>query len=191
MRGAAHMARAPNRCVMCPVPAALLCKRQASGRISTRKNFLSRPGEGQEGGREHSPSSLTPVTVREAERSYPRRGYRFLPKGKYRSFTDFFPKREILGPSPCFSFPDKADEQDTKDRFFPSGVLLRAAYFLRSGHNRSRGSPAWGEGAHRPIRPHPSGTLSAKKRREAVPPSCQPATEPAPAHPRQRPAASR
>ena len=27
-----------------------------------------------------------------------------------------------------------------------------------------------GEGDHRPIRPHPSGTLSAKKRREAGPP---------------------
>lgn len=40
---------------------------------------------------------------------------------------------------------------------------MRAAYFLRSGRNRSRGSPAWGEGAHRPIRPHPSGTPSAKK----------------------------
>lgn len=40
---------------------------------------------------------------------------------------------------------------------------MRAAYFLRSGRNRSRGSPAWGEGAHRPILPHPSGTLSAKK----------------------------
>lgn len=191
MRGVAHMARAPNRCVVCPVPAAPLRKRQASGRISTRKNFLSRAGEGQEGGREHSPSSLTPVTVREAERRYPRRGYRFLPKGKYRSFTDFFPKREILGPSPCFSFPAKAAEKGTKDRFFQAGFFCGPHIFYAPAIIAAGGRPHGGEGAHRPIRPHPSGTPSAKKRREAVPPSCQPATEPPPAHPHQRPGISR
>ena len=124
---------------------------------------MSRPGEGQEGGREHSPSSLTPVTVREPERSYPRRGYCFLPKGKYRAFTDFFPQREIFGSPPCFSFPAKVDEKGEKRPVFSSGILLRAAYFLRSCRNRSRGAPAGVEWYHCPICPHLSGTPSEKK----------------------------
>ena len=185
------MARAPNRCVVCPVPAAPLCKRQASGRIGTRKISLSRPGEGQEGGREHSPSSLTPVTVREAERSYPRSGYRFLPKGKYRSFTVFFPQREIPGLSPCFSFPAKVDEKGEKDRFFPAEFFCGPHIFYAPAVIAAGGRPHGGRGIIAPssrIRPahHPQ-----KKRREAGPPSCQPADEPALAHPHQRPAVSR
>lgn len=121
---------------------------------------MSRPGEGQEGGREHSPSFLTPVTVREAERSYPRRGYRFLPKGKYRSFTDFFPKREIPGPSPCFSFPDKADEKGTKDRFFQAGFFCGPHIFYAPAIIAAGGRPHGGRGLIAPsarIRPehHP------------------------------------
>lgn len=108
---------------------------------------MSRPGEGQEGGREHSPSSLTPVTVREAERSYPRRGYRFLPKGKYRSFTDFFPQREIFGPSPCFSFPAKTAEKGTKDRFFPAGFFFGPHIFYAPAVIAAGGRPHGGSGS--------------------------------------------
>lgn len=134
--------------------------RQASGRISTRKNSLSRPGEGQEGGREHSPSSLAPVTVREAERSYPRRGYRFLPKGKYRSFTVFFPQREIPGLSPCFSFPAKAAEKGAKDRFFPAEFFCGPHIFYAPAVIAAGGRPHGGRGIIAPssrIRPahHP------------------------------------
>lgn len=125
---------------------------------------MSRPGEGQEGGREHSPSSLTPVTVREAERSYPRRGYRFLPKGKYRSFTVFFPQREIPGLSPCFSFPAKAAEKGAKDRFFPAEFFCGPHIFYAPAVIAAGGRPhGGGEGDHCPILPHPSGTPSAKK----------------------------
>lgn len=121
--------------------------RQTSGRISTRKNSLSRPGEGQEGGREHSPSSLTPVTVREAERSYPRRGYRFLPKGKYRSFTDFFPQREIFGSPPCFSFPAKVDEKGEKGRFFQAGFFCGPHIFYAPAVIAAGGRPHGGRGS--------------------------------------------
>lgn len=57
---------------------------------------------------------------------------------------------------------------------------MRAAYFLRSGRNRSRGSPAWGEGDHCPILPHPSGTPSAKKNagKQGRPPVSQPPNRP-------------
>ena len=153
--------------------------RQASGRISTRKNSLSRPGEGQEGGREHSPSSLTPVTVREAERSYPRRGYRFLSKGKYRSFTDFFPKREIPGPSPCFSFPAKAAEKGTKYRFFPAGFFCGPHIFYAPAVITAGGRPHGGRGFIAPsarIRPAHHPQKNAGK--QCCPPVSQPPNRP-------------
>lgn len=144
--------------------------RQASGRISTRKNSLSRPGEGQEGGREHSPSSLTPVTVREAERSYPRRGYRFLPKGKYRSFTVFFPQREIPGLSPCFSFPAKADEKGTKDRFFPAGFFCGPHIFYAPAVIAAGGRPHGGRGSS----PHPPASIRHTIRKKNEGKQCRP-----------------
>lgn len=121
---------------------------------------MSRPGEGQEGGREHSPSSLTPVTVREAERSYPRRGYCFLPKGKYRVFTDFFPQREIFGSPPCFSFPAKVDEKGEKGRFFQAGFFCGPHIFYAPAIIAAGGRPHGGRGVIAPsarIRPahHP------------------------------------
>lgn len=173
------MARAPNRCVVCPVPAAPLCKRQASGRIGTRKISLSRPGEGQEGGREHSPSFLTPVTVREAERSYPRRGYRFLPKGKYRSFTDFFPKREIPGPSPCFSFPAKAAEKGTKDRFFQAGFFCGPHIFYAPALIAAGGRPHGGRGIMAPsTRIRPAHHPQKNEGKQGRPPVSQPPNRP-------------
>lgn len=108
---------------------------------------MSRPGEGQEGGREHSPSSLTPVTVREAERSYPRRGYCFLPKGKYRAFTDFFPQREIFGSPPCFSFPAKVDEKGEKGRFFQAGFFCGPHIFYAPAVIAAGGRPHGGRGS--------------------------------------------
>lgn len=140
---------------------------------------MSRPGEGQEGGREHSPSSLTPVTVREAERSYPRRGYRFLPKGKYRSFTDFFPQREIFGPSPCFSFPEKTAEQGTKGRFFQAGFFCGPHIFYAPAVIAAGGRPHGGRGFIAPsarIRPAHHPQKNAGK--QGCPPVSQPPNRP-------------
>ena len=140
---------------------------------------MSRPGEGQEEGREHSPSSLTPVTVREAERSYPRRGYRFLPKGKYRSFTDFFPKREILGPSPCFSFPAKATEKGTKDRFFQAGFFCGPHIFYAPAIIAAGGRPHGGRGIIAPsARIRPEHHPQKNEGKQCRPPVSQPPNRP-------------
>lgn len=144
---------------------------------------MSRPGEGQEGGREHSPSSLTPVTVRDAERSYPRRGYRFLPKGKYRSFTDFFPKREIPGHSPCFSFPAKAAEKGTKDRFFPAGFFCGPHIFYAPAVIAAGGHPHGGRGIIAPsARIRPAHHPQKNEGKQCRPPVSQPPNRPSRIH---------
>lgn len=140
---------------------------------------MSRPGEGQEGGREHSPSSLTPVTVREAERSYPRRGYRFLPKGKYRSFTVFFPQREIPGLSPCFSFPAKAAEKGAKDRLFSAGFFCGPHIFYAPALIAAGGRPHGGRGLIAPsTRTHPAHYPQKNEGKQCCPNVSQPTNRP-------------